>query len=548
MNITQEQFNTLLQRASEKGLDESVVRSYLRKKNIIVREEKEGLAGAQTQSREAFSVPEFADTGNFFQNLKTSAAEAGKNIISLLNPETWKNIGKVGVGAFQKLIPGTQEYEKYADAVGQFFKGRYGSIENVKKTAYEDPVGFVLDLLSLAPAGTLARAGKVGRIAEVAVNPVGLVGKAIKGTAKFAVRVGGEAIGTITGRGFRALKVAFANKTPQFVKAITGQLTPEQIVDDVKRGFDNLIARRTMAGKIGEKEVITKATKPLPIMPLVKEFRTQLDDFGVSLKSSDTLSPKLQKKYPYGKLEFAGSKFEGKLNAIDQNYLQEVHNMLSRLEQEGLKTTAQRLHNLKSSLSIRFPPESRGEVRFIATRLQDKLNNILEKLPGYKEFRRKYKALSDLRDITGKMFISETPDSIMTKLIKAFRDDSDIRFEFLKELEEVGGVPGIVDATAGYMLSVTLPKGQLTKIFAGTTAGYLSRVFPPLIPLFLLSSPNLVGRMLSSLGTPAKIARPIVNFFKETYKYTSKWPQPRGATAKAFQAGRLGEISKEENE
>src|SRR5436190_4642689 len=53
---------------------------------------------------------------------------------------------KVAAGGVEKLIPGEQEHEPYANAVGQFFADRYGSMEAFKKTLAEDPVGFAADL------------------------------------------------------------------------------------------------------------------------------------------------------------------------------------------------------------------------------------------------------------------------------------------------------------------------------------------------------------------------------------------------------------------
>lgn len=83
---------------------------------------------------------------------------------------TAKGVGNLALGAAQKLIPGEQEEEKYADAVGQFFANRYGSIDKFQKSLEEDPVGVAADLsLALTGAGGAARgAGAVTKASKLA--------------------------------------------------------------------------------------------------------------------------------------------------------------------------------------------------------------------------------------------------------------------------------------------------------------------------------------------------------------------------------------------
>lgn len=106
-----------------------------------------------------------------------SAKQAGSDIVQpFLSPiETTKALGNLGLGLIQKLIPGEQEAEKYADSVGQFFANRYGGIEELKKTLATDPAGFFLDASTVLTGGggLAARVpGLTGKIGQ-AVSTVG---------------------------------------------------------------------------------------------------------------------------------------------------------------------------------------------------------------------------------------------------------------------------------------------------------------------------------------------------------------------------------------
>lgn len=77
--------------------------------------------------------------------------------------ETAKTLGKVAAGGMQRLIPGKQDWEQqYFDPVANFYSDRYGSWDQFKQTAEQDPVGTLADI-ALAPtlAGGALKAGSV---------------------------------------------------------------------------------------------------------------------------------------------------------------------------------------------------------------------------------------------------------------------------------------------------------------------------------------------------------------------------------------------------
>ena len=132
--------------------------------------------------------------GMAMSNFVPSAKQFGSDIVQpFMHPvETAKSLGNLGLGIIQKLIPGEQEAEKYADAVGQFFADRYGGEEELKRTLATDPVGFLADASAvLSGGGTLAArapgmAGKIGKMTATA-------GRAID-PMTYAARVPGAVI------------------------------------------------------------------------------------------------------------------------------------------------------------------------------------------------------------------------------------------------------------------------------------------------------------------------------------------------------------------
>lgn len=132
-----------------------------------------------------------------FKNIPESSFEFGKNIVQpILHPvKTATALGETIGGGVAKLIPGEQPQEKAFDNMVDFFKNRYGSVENFKQTISKDPVGFVADLASvLIPGGEALRAvgatSKLEKIAQ-AGNIVSKVGSAIEPISAATKTIGG---------------------------------------------------------------------------------------------------------------------------------------------------------------------------------------------------------------------------------------------------------------------------------------------------------------------------------------------------------------------
>jgi hypothetical protein len=127
----------------------------------------------------------FAGAG---KNFASSGIKFGKDMVQMIaHPiDTAKSVYGLGKGVVQLMIPGEQGSEDMARAVGKHFKGRYGTIENIKKTFATDPVGFAADLSGLFTGGGMAMVG-----AGKAITKAGVIG------AKFGAKVGASKIPSI---------------------------------------------------------------------------------------------------------------------------------------------------------------------------------------------------------------------------------------------------------------------------------------------------------------------------------------------------------------
>jgi len=205
--------------------------------------------------------------GTIARSFKRSVYEPMKQLIT--SPiETGWNIIKLGSGLFEKgtqaLLPedvykpifNKPSYTiEYADALGNFYKERYGSLEKAKKTALTDPIGFLQDA-SMALGGASAVAKGFGSatgslklanlgddLAKVSkvIDPIST---ALNSTSKL-LRKGSEA----------------ADKTDPALKAAALQmdidLPASAYVDDVTTPLLEGIASKSFSGKKLAQKVAT---------------------------------------------------------------------------------------------------------------------------------------------------------------------------------------------------------------------------------------------------------------------------------------------------
>ena len=128
------------------GISEDEIQSYMKANNLTPKKTVSG----------------------FTQNIAESTIKTAKGIVQpLLTPvQTVKDLGNLAIGVAQLVIPGKQDKEKFAKALGQFYVDRYGSLQKAADTLYSDPVGVVADISTVigGGAGVLKAGGQVSKI------------------------------------------------------------------------------------------------------------------------------------------------------------------------------------------------------------------------------------------------------------------------------------------------------------------------------------------------------------------------------------------------
>jgi hypothetical protein len=137
------------------------------------------------------------------RNLPASAKQFATGLYeAVTNPvQTIKTVGDIGAGALRSAVPtsvrdfidrfdadpaSTQRAMDVANAVGGMYKERYGSLEGIKRTLAEDPVGAAGDLSTLLTGGagaTRIAAGAVGRAAPRVAAPLAQAAGALETAA-----------------------------------------------------------------------------------------------------------------------------------------------------------------------------------------------------------------------------------------------------------------------------------------------------------------------------------------------------------------------------
>lgn len=84
--------------------------------------------------------------------------------------QTQQGLNSLIKGTVQKAIPGTQADEATANAVGQFYKDRYGGMDKIANTVNTDPVGALLDASTVLSMGgtAVAKTGQLSKTASLA--------------------------------------------------------------------------------------------------------------------------------------------------------------------------------------------------------------------------------------------------------------------------------------------------------------------------------------------------------------------------------------------
>ncbi len=485
-------------------------------------------------------APEARTIGGFISNIPKSGGQFVSSLASaVLHPiQTVKGLGSIAAGGVEKLIPGQQGQEKAFDSVVDFFKKRYGGVEALKKTMYEDPVGFLADASTLLSGGgalaakvgelsdisKLARAGEIAsRVGEV-IEPTKVGVNALKAIAappvRLASRAVGETLGFTTGAGYGAIKEALRNPSPEFTAALRGETSSENVLSSSRDALESMRQQRAGAYQKDLAE-ITKQKGSLDINPIFKKLDDQLKAFNV-------------KTNPDGSFDFSRSTIADKAEAA------RVQELADTIKGWGLQKgdrTATGLDILKRRLDDFYSPS--GQARALVSSLRNSVKDILTKnVPGYYKMTSDYAKSTDIvKEVEKALSLGDraSADTAIRKLTSVLRENNDFRRSLVEKLQTSSGTD-LKGMIAGTALSQISPRGLTARLLGegGFFAGFL--VDPKFWAVLGMSSPRVTGEFLRYIGLGRAGAQKAVSAIQKTGAV-----QP-AVRQSLFQVGRLRDV------
>lgn len=443
-------------------------------------------------------------------NAPGSAARfAGDLIHPLLHPiqtaETFYDIGKGLVSKTRGLFPGQDpeqaaEDEATINAVGQFFADRYGSMDALKKSLAEDPVGVMADVSAVLAGGSLAAGrvpGTVGRIAEKAgrvateINPVTPV-------MRTGAKVLTAPLALSTGVSPKTLDLAFKageKENKVFGRQLSGRGDINEPIDLADKALSKITQRRGAEYEKGMAPIkgTTEQVDFGPVNRSLKSSRDMVTFEGLSvddaaLKTLDELESKILEwqtqppKTVNGKLIWPTETIEGA---------------------DALK---------KAIGAIKDTTEEGSLSRKVANNVYNTLrDSILKQHPDYAKVMKGYADASDeLKELRKTFSMGEkaTDDTKLRKLQSILRDNVNTNYGAREKLSKVltKEEPDLPYSIAGQSLHSLTPKGLGRAIGGIELLSLLTHFDPRLLGALLTTSPRLMGEGMRGLGRLTRYA------------------------------------------
>jgi len=445
--------------------------------------------------------------GQAFANFPGSAFELGKSTFEAVTSpiETGKNIAALGSSVLGKMGI-TDADPAMANRVGEFYKNRYGGIENAKRTFANDPAGFLADAATIltgaggalraVPQAGVKSAGKAVQKAADVIDPLSIAVKGVKGARKGTAM----ALGFTTGAGTRAIEEAAkagykgGEQGQAFVSQMRGDAPVNQIVETIKPAISSLRQQRSQAYTTGMANVARDKT--------VLKF----DDI-------DTAVNKVKGRgYFEGKSKdpAAASAWQDLKTTVDdwKSGDPAVYHTV-----EGIDALKQAIGSIRDSLPYGTPARNAANEVYSAIR-----GEITRQAPDYANVMADYETASELLQEIEKT-LSQNPkasiDTQVRKLQSILRNNANTNYGRRVELGEMlseQGAKNLFPELAGQALSAELPRG-LSGALSGAGAAY--NAFQALSPTGVLqmaaSSPRIVGETVyaagKAVGKPAQLAK-----------------------------------------
>lgn len=517
------------------GTQQAMVRLNTQQKQLA----EQGAMGQYASLLDANPI-ESASLGGFAVNILKSGGRLVRDFgTAVMNPiDTAKGLGKAalggGINAIESIAGDEQLFnnplgsEDVASSIGQMYVERYGGLENLKKTAYEDPIGLLSDVATVVTgvaggikgAATLAgkatgvatntatklgTAGRVVRGVQNAADTVGRVGMMMEPTVQAARAVGGVAKGignsgkfvVSQATGLAPETITAVARNPQFKAAKAGQITRTTLGEKAKAAIKTLQDEVSDTGK--GYEPIRQVGKTIKVAP--KTFRETLKSKGFKLDEGGRVI----------------ESFDGpQLTAAE---IGELNAFLTRVDDLGEYVTPNQFLRIREKLSDLAEYDRANRANDNLALLSEDLRQVFnetsgKEIPGLRELDAQFSPQKKFLELVKKDFIDpqtgELRDNAIPRIATSTTKEGT---QFLKRLKEL--VPGIEDEVNALRAieDVRAANGQKVGTYTRAAIGGagLATGNIPVIIGSILSTPSVATRFIRGYGRATGLASSTTN-------------------------------------
>lgn len=455
-------------------------------------------------------------------NLPSSAYQFGKGLFqAVAHPvQTGKALFNTAVGGIETgldkatgINTESDEQEQFAALVG-VLKERYGSFENLQRTATNDPFGLGAEILGVFEGGA-SLVGKTGATTRALTNaaskgvirPVTAVTRGAQGVAGKTTRFG---ISQATG--LNPETVSGLVKSPeQFSQTALKTANREDLASSVKTVIDKRLNDLKETGKGYESIRTTEATVQVP----PQTIQSVLDKYGIKVVD--------------GKIKTTAETVP--LSASDKSALSDFLNVYGNESQ--LSSNA--FLNTRAALSelARYEGTRTGNLQKISRDLRGLYDDLgKQQIPGLKELDEAYAPEVKILNQIKKDYLKPDgtfKDGAVTKLANLTGKGKE---QTLQRLEKI--MPGVTQRVQILKAAEDIERAAGLKVGTyarsiGIGGGVLTGNVPLLVGA-IISSPEIAVRLLRAYGYTKKTVAPIVQLLREAANDVNNFRLPGRAS------------------
>lgn len=429
----------------------------------------------------------------------------------------------------QNLSP--DQANKVYDAFKNALVDRYGSLDKARISATNDPIGVGTDIFTILEGG----AGLADSAVGAGIDTSKLTGQAlidaqkanapvtsainntltkvtapatslVKGTLGLAPKLAGGTLGFTTGTGYDTLKAGYdasvegGEASKAFLDGLRNKMNPDDLVNKARESLSQIVADRSQ--NYSQQLASLKGnTKTFDISPVLDTFNTNLEKYGVGIKSDGTF-------------DFSRSPGLGRY----QTDIQQMQDMLKNWGSKPGDRTIVGIDKLKQTLDdFRIGSNDSGRFDSLVSNLRNSAKGIIINEPGYKQMLSDWENSTGLiKDIQQGLSLGDRAnvDTSFQKLISSLKGNNPMRQQLMQELNQVAG-GSLMPSIAGEQMKTMLPRG-LVKYMEGLEGAYAfvkGTGVPQILALATATSPRIVGEFIHSLGFGARQANKLIDIF-----------------------------------